>query len=439
MRTALGQQLATLADTVHAPATPDPAELWKAGRRRRRWAAARSILLLAVALLSLGLVALPVGYTAPTPPASPPAGVETPTYPSVIAEPVFPPTALEAHRSMAAVYLADQRLLAVDDHGNTWKAPKSATRLTNASLSPDGRYAVDGATVYDFVDGASTRLTGLDRLPSEYARIGAGWSPDSRHYAVIADSGTQAKVGIGTPGGRFELTPDLPGGDTSDITTVRTAWLDNTRLLLLVPAAPTPADATRGSSLTAFSWTLGDTSWRRVGALQLPPNTALEYLGSYVTTVSPDRRTVALAALVEGRGDALLTWPMPSNPKQTTTGATVVAPSVLGIDGVTWHGRELVVSRGGMTRVLRTGQVLSEAGGATGHPISWRADVFDGVPYYNTAAVWRHRLFVWTFLLGSIVIIALGLRLARPIARRAGLINRYASPFPIEARWIFSR
>jgi hypothetical protein len=98
-----------------------------------------------------------------------------------------------------------------------------------------------------------------------------------------------------------------------------------------------------------------------------------------------------------------------------------------------------VVSRNGVTTLVRTGQVLSEAGSGSGRPISWRAGGFDGVPYYNTVAVWRDRLFVWTILLGSLVLIALGIRLARPVARRAGLINRYASPFPIEARWIFSR
>jgi glucose dehydrogenase len=71
--------------------------------------------------------------------------------------------------------------------------------------------------------------------------------------------------------------------------------------------------------------------------------------------------------------------------------------------------------------------------------MSWRAGAFDGVPYYSTWAVWRDRLFVWTVLLGSLVLIAIGIRLARPLARRAGILgDRYGSPFPIEARWIFS-
>jgi hypothetical protein len=69
---------------------------------------------------------------------------------------------------MAAVYVAGQTLFAVDDHGQTWKAPKRASHdLTNAALSPDGRYATDGGEVYDFVAGRSTRVTAFDSLPPD--------------------------------------------------------------------------------------------------------------------------------------------------------------------------------------------------------------------------------------------------------------------------------
>lgn len=451
MRTALGHELASLAEAADGRPTPAAANLWKAGRRRRRWAAARSFVVVAAVFACLAFVAWPGVHATPAPPASTAASAETPrTYPSVIAEPHFPPTALEAHRPMAAVYIAGQTLFAVDDHGQTWKAPKRTTHdLTNAALSPDGRYATEGGEVYDFVAGRSTRLTAFDSLPAEYVRVGAGgWSPDSSHYAVIADTGTQAKVGVGTPGGGFALAPALPTAVTPDVsllgmTTVRMAWLDNARVLLLVPAAPTPEDATRGSSLMAFTWAFGDGAWEPIGALRLPPNSGIENLEGYAGGVSPDGRTVALSVYVQGgrrSGVALMTWPLPSSPAQTSTSTTAVPASGLDIDGITWRGHEIVVSRNGITTVARTGQVLSEAGSGSGRPISWRTGAFEGAPYYNTAAVWRDRLFVWTILLGTLIAIALGIRLARPLARRAGLLSdRYASPFPIEARWIWSR
>jgi hypothetical protein len=111
----------------------------------------------------------------------------------------------------------------------------------------------------------------------------------------------------------------------------------------------------------------------------------------------------------------------------------------LAVDGLAWRGTDLVAVRAGSTFVARTGQVLSESTDSGSRPFSWRAGAFEGPPYYNAWAVWRDRLFVWAVLLGSIVLIVLVIRLGRPLARRAGMIDRYASPFPIEARWIFSR
>lgn len=450
MRTALEQQLAALADAADGPTTPAAADLWEAGRQRRRWAAARWFVAVAVLFACLAFLAWPGVHATPARPASTKASGETPrTHPSVIAEAHFPPTALEAHRPMSAVYVAGQTLFAVDDHGQTWKAPKRTTHdLTNAALSPDGRYATDGGEVYDFLAGRSTGLAAFDSLPRD-VRIGAGgWSPDSSHYAVIADTGAQARVGVGTPGGGFALAPVLPTVVTPDVsllgvTPVRIGWLDNSRVLLLVPAAPTPEDATRGSSLVAFTWALGAEAWEPIGALRLPPSSGIEELEGYAAGVSPDGRTVTLSVYVQGArrsGVALMTWPLPSNPGQTTASTTAVPASGLDIDGITWRGQDLVVSRNGITTVVRTGQVLCEAGSGSGRPVSWRTGAFEGAPYYNTAAVWRDRLFVWAILLGILIVIALGIRLARPLARRAGVLSdRYASPFPIEARWIWSR
>lgn len=451
MRTALGQELGTLAEAADGRTTPAAADLWKAGRQRRRWAAARLFVVVALVFACLAFVAWPDVQAPPAPPASTAASGETPrTYPSVIAEPHFPPAALEAHRPMSAVYVARQTLFAVDDHGQSWKAPKRTSHdLTNAALSPDGRYATDGGEVYDFVAGRSTHLAAFDSLPPDYVRIGAGgWSPDSRHYAVVADTGVQARVGVGATGAGFALAPVLPTLATPDVsplggTPVRIGWLDNSRVLLLVPAAPTPEDATLGSSLMAFTWAFGARAWEPIGAFRLPPDSGIEELEGYAARVSPDGRTVALSVYVQGplrSGVAVMTWPLPSSPGQMTTSTTAVPASGLDIDGITWRGQDLVVSRNGITTVVRTGQVLSKAGSGSGRPISWRTGAFEGAPYYNTAAVWRDRLFVWAILLGTLIVIALGIRVARPLARRAGLLSdRYASPFPIEARWIWSR
>jgi hypothetical protein len=437
MTTALGQALACLVDEVHDQRDPDTAQVWRSGRTRRRWAVARSSLLAVVVLGAVALVLWPSLGATPPPPAAPSATASAQTYPAVIPDPHFAPSALDAHRPMAATYLNGQALYAVDDRGQSWKAPVAAGWRQFAALSRDGRYATDGWAVYDFTGGRSTPLSGL-HLAADDVRTGAAWSPDSRRLAIVT---TGATVAVGTVDGLLASAPPLPQPSGTTVVVLQVSWLDDSTLLVTVPDAPSPEDQTHGPRVLAFSWTPGSARWSPRAVLRLPPGaTVLESRGDI--GASPDGQTVALPAdLGTGRdaGVALLAWQLPARPGGTLQPVVASPPHPLEVDGVTWRGSDLVVVRGGVTSVASTGQVLSRATSGASRPISWRTGAFEGQPYYNTWAVWRDRLFVSTVLLGSLVLIAIGVRVARPLGRRAGILgDRYGSPFPIEARWIFS-
>lgn len=439
MTTALGQALASLVDDVHDQYEADTARVWRCGRWRRRWALTRSSLLAFLVLGAGALVLWPGLGATPPPQAAPAAPSSVRTYPSVIPDPHFAPSALDAHRPMAATYVDGQALYAVDDRGQSWKAPGAAGWRQCAALSPDGRYATDGWEIYDFTLGTSTSLSG-QLLGTDDVRTGATWSPDSRRLAVVT-TGSGATVDVGTVSGVLEAAPALPQDPGATTVVLQVSWLDDNTLLVTIPGAPTPEDQTRGPRVLAFSWSVGSAAWAPQGVLRLPPGATVVDSPAGIGT-SPDGQTVVLPADTNtGRhaGVALLAWRLPTRPDGTEQAVTVSPPGPLEIDGVSWRGSDLVVVRGGLTSVASTGQVLSRATSGASRPMSWRAGAFDGVPYYSTWAVWRDRLFVWTVLLGSLVLIAIGIRLARPLARRAGILgDRYGSPFPIEARWIFS-
>jgi hypothetical protein len=441
MSTTLGQELTALVENIHdAGGNPTAADLWRAARSRRRWAAARSVVAAAFALALIALVVWPGPTAAPAPPASPVAPSTVATYPSVIPNPHFASAALDAHRPMVATYVDGQTLYAVDDRGQTWKAPDARSPRQYAALSPNGRYATDGWAVYDFLRGTSTRLGGITPFPPDSLRTGAAWAADSTHF-VVAGIGSRATVAMGTAGGRLEAAPPVPTA-SGTAALVLVSWLDQRTVLIVIPASPTPQDQTRGAHLLAFTWAVGSGAWDPRGALQLPPNSSLGNLQANIIGTSPDGQTVALPVdLDAGRhsGAALVTWRLPARPDATAEPITVLPPSQINIDGITWRGSDLVVVRGGVSSVTDTGQVLSRALSGGSRPISWRAGAFEGRPYYNSPAVWRDRLFVWAVLVGCLLLIGIAIRLAQPLARRAGILgDLYASPFPIEARWIFS-
>lgn len=441
MSSTLGQEMAVLVENIHdTGGTPTAADLWRAARSRRRWAVARSVTATAFALALVALVLWPGLIAAPAPPASSVAPPTDATYPSVIPNPHFASSTVDAHRPMAATYLDGQTLYAVDDRGQAWRAPDAPGLRQYAAVSPNGRYATDGWALYDFLRGTTSRLSSIPGLPSDSVRTGAAWSPDSRHF-VVAATGSRATLAVGTVDGSLRATPAVPSA-LGTAALVLVSWLDQRTVLIVIPASPTTQDQTRGAQLLAFTWTVGSAVWNPRGTLQLPPSSTLGDVQANIIGTSPDGQTVALPAdLDAGRssGVMLVTWQLPARAGQTSEPSIALPPTTFNIDGITWRGRDLVAVRAGVSSVTGTGQVLSRAASGESRPTSWRAGAFDGRPYYNSPAVWRDRLFVWAVLVGCLLLIGIGIRLARPLARRAGVLgDPYTSPFPIEARWIFS-
>jgi hypothetical protein len=237
MTTALGQALASLVDDVHDQYEADTARVWRSGRWRRRWALTRSSLLAFLVLGAGALVLWPGLGATPPPQAAPAAPSSVRTYPSVIPDPHFAPLALDAHRPMAATYVDGQALYAVDDRGQSWKAPGAAGWRQCAALSPDGRYATDGWEIYDFTLGTSTSLSG-QLLGTDDVRTGATWSPDSRRLAVVT-TGSGATVDVGTVSGVLEAAPALPQDPGATTVVLQVSWLDDNTLLVTIPGAPT--------------------------------------------------------------------------------------------------------------------------------------------------------------------------------------------------------
>lgn len=440
MSSTLGQELTALVENIHdVDGTPTSADLWHAAGVRRRWTRARSAMAAAFALALVALVVWPGLIAAPAPPASPVAP-PTATYPSAIPNPHFASSTVDAHRPMVATYLDGQTLYAVDDRGLSWKAPDAPGPRQYAAVSPNGRYATDGWAMYDFLRGTTSRLSSIPGLPPDSLRTGAAWSPDSSHF-VVAATGSRATLAIGAAGGSLRSMPTVPSA-SGTAALVLVSWLDQRTVLIVIPASPTPQDQTRGAQLLTFTWAVGSGAWTPRGTLQLPPSSTLGDVQANIIGTSPDGRTLALPVdLDAGRhsGVMLVTWQLPARADQTAQPSVAAAPSLFDIDGVTWRGRDLVAVRAGVSSVVATGQVLSRAASGESRPTSWRAGAFEGRPYYNSPAVWRDRLYVWAVLVGFVLLSGITIRLARPLARRAGILgDLYTSPFPIEARWIFT-
>lgn len=441
MSTTLGQELAALVDDVGPGRGPHTPELWRAGRRRRLWSALRTTAVVAVVAAVVTLVLAPGTWQAGAVPAgtSPDSAR---TYPSVVPQPHFAPSVLDAHRAMSAVFLDGQTAYAVDDTGRSWRLPDAPGRRSTVAVSPDGRQVSDGWSVVDTVTGTTRRFREVGGAPSG-VRGAVSWAPDSRHVAVLAESedATSTHVLVGSTDGTLTDTPVLPAGVDQGLFSTPLTWLGPTRLLALVGAQPR-ADSPDVHRLLAFAWTVGSGTWDPLGTLTLPAGASLDYLASSVVSVSPAGRTLALAVDVQdGRrgGSTVLTWPMPTLTDERVVPSRAVSLQTAVVDGLAWRGEGLVVSRGGETRLAPTGELLSSSGSGSGRPICWRAGAFDDPAYYNTAAVWQDRLFVRAVLLGVLTLVVILMRLARPLAAWAGLLDeRYASPFPIEARWIFS-
>ncbi|GAB3434681.1 hypothetical protein GCM10027517_03020 [Phycicoccus ginsengisoli] len=445
MSTTLGQELATLVGDLDPGRGPDTTDLWRAGRRRRLWSALRTTAVVAVVAAVVALVLAPGTWQGSAVPAGT-SPSRARTYPSVIPQPHFAPSVLDAHRPMSAAFLDDQAVYAVDDTGRSWRVPDARGRRTTMALSPDGRRVSDGWSVVDTLAGTVRRFAAVPGA-STGSRGATSWSADSRHVAVLSEApdGSPTRLFVGSADGSLAAAPALPAGAEERLFAAPVTWLGSTRVLVLVPAQPR-ADSPGVTRLLAFAWTLGSGSWDPLGTLTLPAGASLDYLESTVASVSPAGSTLALGVDVDGDsrdglrgGSTVLTWPMATLTDERVEPGRAVPLRTVKVDGLAWRGEDLVVSRGGETRLAATGALLSSSGSGSGRPVSWRAGAFDDPAYYNTAAVWQDRLFVWAVLLAILTLVVVLVRLARPVAAWAGLLGeRYASPFPIEARWIFS-
>jgi len=441
MSTALGQELAALVEPVGAGSGPDTTDLWRAGARRRRWAFLRTAAVTAAVAALVALVVWPGGWQGDAVPADTGQSTDR-TYPSVVPQPHFPASLLAAHRPMAAAYVDDQDLYAVDDTGRVWRAPAAPGQRVRAALSGDGRYLSDGWDVYDTVAGTRTRLGPQDGARPVH-RAGVAWDLASRRVALVQEDNGEQTAWVGTPQGALLPAPALPVRADQGAFALMVAWLDASRLVALVPA-PASAEDPETSRLLAFAWTVQSSdTWDPLGSLTLPTGASLAGAPAAQASVSPDGQLLAVALDVQAaprRGSSVLTWPVAGLGEESTRPRQEVRVSNLVVDGLSWRGSNVVVSRGGEARVARTDELLSTIGTGSGRPVSWRAGAFDDAAFYNTAAVWRDRLFGWALLLGLVTAVGVLVRVARPVAARAGLLGeRYAGPFPLEARWMYSQ
>lgn len=415
----LGSALDGLVKDVRPSAGPPVEALWAQGARRR----ARTRLGGgAAALLALALVAFVSwpSLSQPAPPTTPqPAQTVAPdTYPSVLAHPYFAADALTAHRAMTVAVLDGSTVYTVDSKGTAWKLPGSWNQRSYAALSPNGRWLVDGRRVYDLVKGTSASVV-QPGAPDD-TQLWAAWAPDSAHYARAYEPSND--VVVSTPDGT-QLT--IPGASALEQVTrggmVMGGWLDD-RTLMVAYGSQSEA------AMEIQTWSIGDDSWRARGQLTYPETLNLT---ATVAAVSPDGRTVAMSASDTSRIDdsALVTWDLAGllSSGQPTPARIVLLHSRYSVDGITWRGGTPLVTVSGHTGPVAGPPLVGSTAGFAGQ-MSWRQDAFAGSPYWNSAAVWRARLVVWTTIPLALFGVWLLWRAGLWVARRLGIID---GPLPL--------
>jgi hypothetical protein len=367
----------------------------------------------------LTFVAWPSLATAPVPASPRPVQATAPdSYPSVIAHPYFAPDAMTAHRPMTAVVLDGTTAFGIDSRGNAWKVPAATAYRWYAVLSPNGRWLVDGVSVYDFTAG-TRRAVPQPGAPDD-GQLWASWAPDSAHYARAYDPSSD--IVVATPDGTQLPVPGrTPLEQVSRGSLGPAGWLDS-RTLMVTYASMTE------SALEVYTWTIGDASWRTSGRLTYPSDVSL---GTGAVAVSPDGGTLAVgASQMDARYDStVVTWDVTGLRNGPVTGTATVLPinSRYSVDGLTWRNGTLLVTSRGRTGAIGGPAIVESTAGFAG-PTSWRTDAFTGSPYANGAAVWRARLVVWiTIPLALLGVWALW-RLALAAARKLGIVD---GPLPL--------
>jgi hypothetical protein len=419
MKTPLGTALEDLVRDVGSAGGPPVEQLWAQGARRRARLRLGSAAAVAALVGLLAFVAWPA-LSAPAVPASPrPVQTQAPdTYPSVLAHPYFAPDVAKAHRPMTAVVLDASTAFAIDSRGEAWKVPGAGPTRAYAALSPNGRWMVDGLSVYDFVTGSS-RTAPQPGAPDDH-QLWAAWSPDSGHYVRAYDP--SATIVVATPDGSQVPVPAYtPLEQVTRGFALAGGWLDDRTLMVTYSSQTEP-------SLDVYTWTIGDSSWRAVGRLTYPAEVNLE---PRAMAVSPDGRTLAIgASLMNADYDSsVVTWDLTGVGGTGFAASGTVLPlhSRYAVDGVTWRDGDLFVTSSGRTGRVGGPAVVESTAGFAGLT-SWRADAFTGTPYVNEAAVWRARLVVWITIPSALFGVWLLWRLALWTARRLGIID---GPMPL--------
>lgn len=258
-----------LAETLRELATdrgttqPDTAVLWRHGRQRRaRTTVAATLAGASVLLLMLGVV-LPLARSQSLQPATPLEERLT-TFPARIGKPLVMADSREVLGVRAALVVTRDDVYPVSPDGTVTAVRGIDGLPSSASLSLSGRWLSVGLTLVDLLTGAVIDRTDMvlsgSYLPFEEA---GWWSPDSTQ--VLAPSLSQGAVTslgvvLSTDPKVSALlrVPALPGDGPQP---VLAGWIDNTRVLGLVPRPASSAEGDMGTRLTSMTWEVGTAAW----------------------------------------------------------------------------------------------------------------------------------------------------------------------------------
>ena len=420
-RSSLGSALDDLVRDVQPSSGPPVEALWAQGGRRRARTRLGGGAAVLIAIALVAFVSWP-SLSQPEPPEVPqPARTVAPdTYPSVLAHPYFAPDALTAHRAMTVAVLDGTTAYTVDSKGAAWKLPGARLQRRYAALSPDGRWLVDGERVFDLVRGRSQGVVQPGAVDD--IQLWAAWAPDSGHYARAYEPSSD--VVVSTPDGTQLVVPAAsPLEQVTRGSLVTGGWLDDRTVMVTYGSVSEPA-------MEVQTWTIGDSSWRSRGRLTYPQTLDLA-ASSTAAAVSPDGTTLVIAASdsTHRNDTALATWDLAGllGSGRPTPASIRLLGSRYSVDGITWRDHTPLVTVSGRTGPVGGPALVDSTAGFAGQT-SWRQGAFAGSPYWNSAAVWRARLVVWTAIPLALFGVWLLWRAGLWVARRLGIID---GPLPL--------
>ncbi len=241
---------------------PAPADLWRAGARRR----SRTVLLTATMALSVlaVLVVLGIALVRGTPaqllPAEPPGPATG--YPAAVAMPiVVTPYAAEPGPRVATITSRDGAIWLVDATGGvTLLLDESdpGAGIGAPALSPDGRWLSRDTQLVDLVAGRSLPWPLASAEPIASLRSAGFWNPTSTRVILQGGWGGPTFGWVRATDGTVQAVPEPEHPGTFHVA----GWLDE-RTVLGYDNRST-ADPMR---LLPFTWTLGSQRWEPAGSV----------------------------------------------------------------------------------------------------------------------------------------------------------------------------